>query len=80
MDRLPQELLRFIVEDVAYESLEPLRLVNKALAAAAAPFLFEVIPLWIGVRSLERLTATSEHPQLSQYPKQIILSPMRFID
>lgn len=80
MDRLPQELLRLIVADVAYKSLEPLRLVNKALAAAAAPFLFEVIPLWIGVRSLERLTAISEHPQLSQYPKHIIFSPVRFID
>ena len=80
MDRFPQELLRFIVEDVPYESLEPLRLVNKAFAAAAAPFLFEVIPLWISVRSLERLTAISEHPQLSQYPKQIIFSPLRFID
>lgn len=53
---------------------------NKALAAAAAPFLFEVIPVWIGVRSLERLTTISEHPQLSQYPKQIIFSPIRFID
>ena len=80
MDRFPQELLRFIVEDVPYESLEPLRLVNRAFAAAAAPFLFEVIPLWISVRSLERLTAISEHPQLSQYPKQIIFSPLRFID
>ena len=80
MDRFPQELLREIVENVYYEDLEPLRLVNKAFAAAAAPFLFEVIPLWIGVRSLERLTAISEHPQLSQYPKHIIFSPMRFID
>lgn len=80
MDRFPQELIREIVEYVDYESLEPLRLVNKAFAAAAAPFLFEVIPLWIGVRSLERLTAISEHPQLSQYPKQIIFSPMRFIE
>lgn len=80
MDRFPQELLRLIVEDVDYNDLESLRLVNKAFAAAAAPFLFEVIPLWIGVRSLKRLTAISEHPQLSQYPKQIIFSPMRFID
>lgn len=80
MDRFPQELLRLIVEDVDYESLEPLRLVNKAFAAAAAPLLFEVIPLWIGVRSLERLTAISEHPQLSHYPKQIIFSPMRFVE
>ena len=80
MDRLPQELLRFIAKDVAYESLEPLRLVNRALAAAAAPFLFESIPLWIGARSLERLTLISEHPQLSKYPKAIAFSPLTFVD
>ena len=80
MDRFPQELIREIVEYVDYEDLKPLRLVNKAFAAATAPFLFEVIPLWIGVSNLERLTAISEHPQLSQYPKQIIFSPLRFIE
>ncbi|CAF9925142.1 hypothetical protein IMSHALPRED_006392 [Imshaugia aleurites] len=79
MDRLPQELLDLIAEVVNYEDLEPLRLVNKAFAAAAAPSLFEVIPLWIGNRSLERLTAISKHPQLSQYPKEIFFSPLRFI-
>lgn len=80
MDRFPQELVRLVVEEVGYECLEPLRLVNKAFAAAAAPFLFEVIPVWIGVRSLERLTAISEHSQLCQYPKRIVSSPIRFID
>ena len=80
MDRLPQELLRLIVQDVPYESLEPLRLVNKAFAAAAAPPLFKSIPIWLGVRSLERLTAISEHPQLCKYPKEIFFSPFSFID
>lgn len=68
-----------IAENVPYKDLEPLRLVNKAFAAAAAPFLFKIIPLWIGVRSLERLTAISEHPQLSRYPKEIFFSPLRFV-
>ena len=80
MDRLPQELLRLIVQDVPYESLEPLRLVNKAFATAAAPALFKSIPIWISVRSLERLTAISEHPQLHKYPKEIFVSPFSFID
>ena len=80
MDRLPQEMLRLIVQDVPYESLESLRLVNKAFATAAAPPLFKSIPAWIGVRSLERLTAISEHPQFSKYPKEIIFSPFSFID
>lgn len=79
MDRLPQEILHLIAEEVAYKSLEPLRLVNKAFAAAAAPPLFRSIPLWIGVRSLERLTAISEHPQLSKYPKEIFFSPFAFL-
>ena len=80
MERLPQELLRFIVQDVPYESLEHLRLVNQAFAAAAAPPLFRSIPVWISVRSLERLTALSEHPQLFKYPRQILFSPISFID
>ena len=80
MDRLPQELLNLIAEVVNYEDLEPLRLVNKAFAAAAAPLLFKVIPLWISIRSLERLTAISEHPQLCCYPREIFFSPLRFID
>ena len=80
MDRLPQELLRLIVQDIPNESLEPLRLVNKAFAAAAAPSLFKSIPIWISVRSLERLTAISEHPQLRKYPKEIFFSPFSFID
>ena len=80
MERLPQELLRLIVQEVPYESLEPLRLVNKAFAAAAAPPLFKSIPIWISVRSLERLTAISEHPQLHKYPKEIFFSPFSFID
>ena len=80
MNRLPQELLCLIVQNVPYESLENLRLVNKALSDAAAPPLFKSIPVWISVRSLERLTAISEHPQLSKYPKQIFFSTLSFID
>lgn len=80
MDRLPQEVLRLIVQEFPYESLESLRLVNKAFAAAAAPPLFKSIPVWISVRSLERLTAISEHPQFSKYLKEIFFSPLSFID
>ena len=80
MERLPQELLRLIVQEVPYESLESLRLVNKAFAVAAAPPLFKSIPIWVSVRSLERLTAISEHPQLHKYPKEIFFSPFSFID
>lgn len=29
---------------------------------------------------MERLTAISEHPQLSQYPKEIFFSPLRFVE
>ena len=80
MNRLSLELIRFIVEEVPGEDLENLRLVNKIFADVAAPRLFEAIPVWIGIRSLERLTALSEHPQLSRYPKEIIFSPLRFIE
>ena len=83
MDRLPQELLCLVVQNIEHgnaDALRSSRLVNKALSAAATPLLFEVVTVWIGVRSLERLTAISEHPQLSRYPRNIIFSPVRFID
>lgn len=80
MNRLPPELLCLIVTYVDHTDLAPLRRVNKAFAAAAASHLFEVIPLWISIRSLERLIHISEDRQLSKYPRQIIFSPTRFID
>ena len=80
MDRLPHELLLLIAQEVPYESLEPLRLVNRAFAATAAPHLFKSIPIWINVSSMERLAAIAEHPQLSKYPKEIFFSPISFID
>ena len=83
MHHLPLELLSLIFENltcITYESLKNLRLLNKAFAAAAAPLLFREISLWIGGRSLERLIAISEHPQLSRYPRKIHFSPLRFID
>lgn len=79
MDSIPIEVLCFIVREVPGDSLENLRLVNRTLASEAAPRLFEVIPVWIGLRSLEKLAALSEHPQLSQYPKEVVFSPIRFI-
>lgn len=69
MKTLQQELLKFIVNGVDYTCLEPLRLLNK-LTAIAAPFLFKVIPVSTAVRKFERLTAISEIPLLSQYPKE----------
>ena len=60
-----------IVNGVDYTCLETLRLVNKALAAAAALFLFEVIAVCTAVRKFERITAISEIPQLIQSTNEI---------
>lgn len=60
--------------------MQALRLVNKQLAAAAAPYLFDTVPVWFSVRSLQRLTWLSEHPQLCHYVRAIAISPLRFID
>ncbi len=82
MDKLPQELLQHIFDDeeLSNSDLESLRLVNKALAAAAAPSLFHTISVWLSLASLERLTSIAEHHQLSSYVKQLIFSPLRFQD
>ena len=78
MDRLPQEVLQLIVEDLPRDDLISVRIVNKALASAAAPTLFRSIPLWLGISGLEGINGISEHSTLSQYVKEIVCSPVRF--
>lgn len=73
MERLPQELLRFLVEDIEpTRDLQAIRLVNKALAAAANPFLFHTIPVWLSLKSLQRLTSLSEHSGLASHVHTIV--------
>lgn len=77
MERLPQELLRFVVKDIeSIRDLQALRLVNKALAAAANPFLFYTIPVWLSLRSLQRLASLSEHSGLASYVHTIVSHTM----
>ncbi len=80
MEKLPQELLREVLQYLQRTDLPSVRLVNRKLATGAEPFLFHTIPLWIESESLEALTGIAEHPQLSQYVKQIIFSPSRYIE
>ena len=67
--RLPAETLNKIIDEVAvYDDylsradLRSLRLSCRRLAILAASRLFETIPLWISIHSLENLAAISEHP------------------
>ena len=71
MNSLPQELcdeiashLSDVEEDVTKNALVSLRLVNKAFAKAAAPILFFSIPLWLSLKSLERLVGISDDPNM----------------
>ncbi len=77
MERLPQELLRLLLENVkSSRDLQAIRLVNKALAAAANPFLFRTIPVWLSLRSLQSLTFVSEHSELASYVHTIVRHTM----
>lgn len=80
LEKFPRELLYDIVSTLPRQDLFRLRLVSKTLAAAAASSLFQTVPVWLGLKSLEQFKAISEHPQLSQYVKEIVFSPLRFID
>lgn len=80
LEKLPCELLYDILITLPRQDLFPVRLVSKTLATAAASSLFQTIPVWLGIKSLERFKAISEHPQLSRYVKEIVFSPLRFID
>ena len=71
LNRLPQELLKILLDYVAGDDdlgsradLKAIRLVNKTLAAAAAHQLFNAVPVWLGLQSLQCLTQISEHPVL----------------
>lgn len=80
VEKFPRELLYDIVSILPKQDLFRVRLVSKTFAAAATSSLFQTIPLWLGLKSLERFKAISEHPQISQYVKEIVFSPLRFID
>ena len=56
------------------------RFLNKQLKAIAAPRLFDTIPLWISLKSLESLTSLSKHPEPSSYVEKIVFSPLRLKD
>lgn len=79
MENLPPELLAKVIQELPRCDLPSLRLINRTFAAAAEPFVFHTIPLWIESKSLETLTSISEHPRLSQYVKTIAFSPFRYL-
>ncbi|CAF9908126.1 hypothetical protein IMSHALPRED_006586 [Imshaugia aleurites] len=80
LEKFPRELLHDIVSALPRQDLLRVRLVSRILATAAASCLYQTIPIWLGLKSLERFKAISEHPQLSQYVREIVFSPLRFID
>lgn len=72
MERLPQELLAFVIEYLSERDLAALRLVTWSLAATATPALFHTITLWFSIKSLKRLTRISEHPTLAQHVRALV--------
>ena len=80
LEKFPRELLYDVVSALPKQDLFRVRLVSKTLATAAASCLFQTIPVWLGLKSLDQFKAISEHPLLSQFVKEIVFSPLRFID
>ena len=80
LEKLPHELLCHIVDTLSRQDLLRVRLVSRTFATVAASPLFQTIPVWLGLKSLEQFKAISEHPHLSQHVKEIVFSPLRFID
>ena len=80
VEKIPRELLYDIISILPKQDLFRIRLVSKTFATAATSSLFQTIPLWLGLKSLEQFKAISEHPQISQCVKEIVFSPLRFID
>ena len=78
MDRMPQELLELVVQDLPKNDLMATRQVNKPLSCVSTPLFFHTVPLWIGKTSLERLTQISKTPHLAACVKTIVFSPLQF--
>ena len=71
MKYVPQEISSKIIDHVAKhedylsrQDLRNLRLVNKYFCHLATPPLFQTVPFWLGLNSLEHLTLISEHAQM----------------
>ena len=71
MKYLPHEITKTIVDHIgkyddylSRQELRNLRLVNKHFSQFATPVLFQTVPFWLGLSSLEHLTLISEHPQM----------------
>ena len=71
MKYLPQEITETVIYHVAkyddylsHQDLRNPRLVNKSFSFFATPPLFQTVPFWLGLKSLEHLTLISDHPQM----------------
>lgn len=64
---------------ITVEHLQPLRLVNKAFAAAAAPFLMKGIYLAATPFSIQKLTSIAKDAAFSKYVKTLYLYVLSFI-
>ena len=73
---LPPELVQLILDALPRADLPSARLVNKTFASVAALRLFQKIPLWISIRSLESLNDLSTNPHLRGYVEEIVFSPL----
>lgn len=76
--RFPMEIISLILNQIPHDDLSRIRHINSAFAVAAAPRIFESIPLWLCLNRLESLTELSLHRKLRHYVKEIVFSPLRF--
>lgn len=80
LSRFPAEMIEAIVEDVPKADLPSVRFLGRKFSEIAAPKLFSAIPLWTSIKSLKNLTNLASHTQLREYVKEIVFSPLRFIE
>ena len=75
-DRLPRELLYTIINDLPSKDLFSLRFSSRRLAEELVPIVFLAITLWLGSKSLQRLTDISEKPSISQHVRRNSVSSL----
>ncbi|KAG8528592.1 uncharacterized protein KY384_006279 [Bacidia gigantensis] len=84
MEHLPEEILIGVI-DLLEHSIYPehkvgllgLRQTSKKFARLAAPAVFKAVPVWIGVKSLQRLHDLSHNERVAQHVQKLRFSTLQ---
>ena len=76
---IPTEIVKSIVDYLPRADLPATRFISKEFNVVASPCLFQIVPLWLSIKSLDNLTTLSRHP-FRMYVEEMTFSPLRVLE